>query len=314
MSKGTLEVSAGMAKEPARHSLIVDLVIRLVKEKPLGTIGGAIVLMLLLAGILANFLAPYGMNDFSLSSRLDSPSAQHILGTDNLGRDLLSRIIYGARISMYVGLGGSILYTLIAVTIGVLSGFIGGKFDLIAQRFVDGFMCFPPLVLYLTIMALVGAGLVQVILVLGTVAGITGSRVIRSAVIGIKQNMYVEAARSIGSSPRRMLIRHILPNITAPIIIMFTIHVGQFILAEATLSFLGFGIPPPTPSWGGMLSGAGRQFMYLAPWIALWPGAALAIAVYGVNMLGDALRDLLDPRMRGGVGRYRTAKVKKARS
>lgn len=309
-----MEVSAGVAKKQAKHSFIVDLVIRLVKEKPLGIIGGVIVLMLLLVGILANFLAPYGMNDLSLADRLDSPSTQHIMGTDNLGRDLLSRIIYGARISMYVGLGGSILYTLIAITIGVLSGFIGGKFDLIVQRFVDGFMCFPPLVLYLTIMSLAGPGLVQVILVLGTVAGITGSRVIRSAVIGIKQNMYVEAARTLGSSPGRMLIRHILPNIMAPIIIMFTVHVGQFILAEATLSFLGFGIPPPTPSWGGMLSGAGRQFMYLAPWMALWPGTALAIAVYGINMLGDALRDLLDPRMRGGVGRYRTAKVKKARS
>jgi peptide/nickel transport system permease protein len=215
---------------------------------------------------------------------------------------------------MYVGLGGSILYTLIAVTIGVLSGFIGGKFDLIAQRFVDGFMCFPPLVFYLTRMALAGPGLVQVILVLGTTTGITGSRVVRSAVIGIKENVYVEAARAIGSSPNRMLIRHILPNIMAPIIIIFTIHVGQFILAEATLSFLGFGIPPPTPSWGGMLSGAGRQFMYLAPWMALWPGAALAIAVYGINMLGDALRDLLDPRLRGGVGRYGMTKAKRARS
>ncbi len=309
-----MEVSAGVAKEPARHSFIVDLVIRLVKEKPLGTVGAAMVLILLIVGIFADFLAPYGMNAISLADRLAAPSAQHLMGTDNLGRDLLSRIIFGARISMYVGLGGAILYSLISVTIGVLSGFIGGKFDLIFQRFVDGFMCFPTLVLYLTIMALTGPGMVQVILVLGTVAGITGSRVIRSAVIGIKENVYVEAGRAIGSSPTRMLIRHILPNIMAPIIIVFTIHVGQFILAEATLSFLGFGIPPPTPSWGGMLSGPGRQFMYMAPWMALWPGVALALAVYGINMLGDALRDLLDPRLRGGVGRYGTAKEKTARS
>lgn len=306
----TLKDAGALAKQRVRHSFIVDLVIRMVKEKPLGVVGGIIVLILFFVGIFADFIAPYGVNDVSLSDLLIPMSGEHLFGTDNLGRDLFSRIVYGARISMYVGLGASTIYILMSIIIGVFSGFIGGKFDLIVQRFVDGFMCFPNLVLYLTLMALIGSGLVQVILVLGIAAGITGSRVIRSAVISVKENVYIEAAKATGSSLTRILVRHILPNIMAPIIITFTIHIGQFILSEATLSFLGFGIPPPTPSWGSMLSDAGRKYMYIAPWMALWPGAALAMVVYGANMLGDALRDLLDPRLRGGVGRFTGVKAK----
>jgi len=305
------EVSPGVEEEPKRRSLPADFFIRLVKEKPLGTVGGVIVLLLLFTGIFADLLAPYGMNEIHLADRLTPPSAQYAMGTDDLGRDMLSRIIHGARISMYVGLGASALLTVVATIIGIISGFFGGKTDMTIQRFVDAWMCFPALVLYLTVMALLGPGLIQVILVLGIVTGIAMSRVVRGAVISIKANMYIEAATAIGCSTTRMLTRHILPNITAPIIIIFTTQCGYMIIGEATLSFLGFGIPPPTPSWGGMLSGAGRQYMYLAPWMALWPGLALAIAVYGLNMLGDAVRDILDPRLRGGLGRYGGAKVKK---
>jgi peptide/nickel transport system permease protein len=278
--------------------------IRLVKEKPLGTIGGVIVLILLLTGVFADFLAPYGYNVMDMAARLTGPSAAHLLGTDNVGRDLFSRIIYGARISMYVGFGVTILSTLISVTIGIISGFLGGKVDMIIQRFVDAWMCIPGLFLILTVMALLGPGLVQVILVLGVSGAVGGSRVVRSAVIGIKGNVYVEAARAVGVPVKRILIRHILPNIMAVIIISFTVHIGAAILTEASLSFLGFGIPPPMPSWGGMLSGSGRRYMLIAPWMCLWPGLALALVVYGINMLGDALRDLLDPRLRGGLGRY----------
>jgi peptide/nickel transport system permease protein len=307
----TADTLVGVVAESKRRSLIVDLLVRLVKEKPLGTIGGVIVLLLLITGIFANFLAPYGFNEFIAGSFLKAPSAQHILGTDNVGRDILSRIIYGARVSMIVGLSAACIDVLVATIIGTLSGFIGGKFDLVVQRFVDAFMCFPGLILLVVLMSLLGSGMLQVILVLGFVWGIGGSRIVRGAVIGIKQNVYVEAARAIGCSTWKLMIQHVLPNIMAPIIILFTIAVGGIILAEASLSFLGYGIPPPTPSWGGMLSGAGRYYMLLAPWMVIWPGLALTIVVFGINMLGDAMRDLLDPRLRGGVGRYGGVKVKK---
>ena len=294
-----------------RRSPWVDMLVRLVKEKPLGTVGGIIVILMFLTGIFANFLAPYGFNEIILADRLAPPSAAHLLGADNLGRDLLSRIIYGARISMYVGLGATLIYLAVNVLIGVPSGYFGGKNDIIMQRFVDAFMCFPPLVLYLTVMAVLGPGLIQVIIVLGITSGIMGARTSRSAVIAIKENMYVEAARAIGASNTTILWRHIMPNISAILVIQFTLSMGRMILSEAMLSFLGFGIPPPTPSWGGMLSGTGRQYMLQAPWMCLWPGLALATAVYGVNMLGDALRDIWDPRLRGGLGRYGGAKQKK---
>jgi peptide/nickel transport system permease protein len=184
------------------------------------------------------------------------------------------------------------------------SAFFGGKLDLILQRFVDAWMCFPGIVMLIVIISLTGPGMWQVIVVLGIQYGMGSSRIVRSAVFGIKENVYVEAARAIGCSNTRILTRHILPNIMAPVIIMFSTLVPMAILGEASLSFLGFGIPPPQPSWGGMLAGTSRSYMFLAPWMAIWPGLALAIVVYGVNMFGDAVRDLLDPRLRGGVGRY----------
>ena len=175
---------------------------------------------------------------------------------------------------------------------------------MVVQRFVDAVMSFPAIYLILTVMAVIGPGVWQVIVVLGARYGIVGSRVVRSAVIGIKENVYVEAAEAIGCTTWQVLIRHILPNIMAPLIILFTTRMALVILLEATISFLGFGIPPPTPSWGRMLSGSGRRYMLQAPWMALWPGLVLAVVVYGINMLGDAIRDILDPRLKGGMGRY----------
>jgi len=310
MTESTHEISSIGSVPVKRRALLTDLLVRLVKEKPLGTAGAVIVLLLLLTGIFANVLAPYGMNEISLAERLAGPSARHWLGTDNLGRDLLSRIIFGARISMYVGLAASTLDAIGATLIGIISGFLGGKTDLVIQRFVDAWMCFPGLVIFLTVISIIGPGLVQVILVLGISSSIRSSRVVRSAVMNIKENMYVQAAVCIGAPTYRILLRHILPNIMAPIIIIFTLAMGSMIIAEASLSFLGFGIPPPTPSWGGMLSGSGRTYMVNAPGMAIWPGLALAIVVYGINMLGDAVRDLLDPRLRGGLGRYAGVKFK----
>jgi len=310
MSKVKLEgtQSEVQASTTKRSHPIVDFLKRLVREKPLGTIGGIIILVVFFVGVFADGLAPYGINEISLAERLSGPSTMHLLGTDALGRDLFSRIIYGCRISMYVGLGASAISICISIVIGTISGFFGGRLDMIIQRFVDAIMSFPWLVLVLTIMALLGPGMIQVILVLGFSNGIRSSRVIRSAVIAIKENLYVVAGKALGASSARILIRHILPNIMAPIIVVFTVFVGQAILGEATISFLGLGIPPPTPSWGGMLSRAGREHMLKAPRLALWPGLALAFVVYGINMLGDAVRDILDPRLRGGLGRYGTTK------
>jgi peptide/nickel transport system permease protein len=307
----TEERFPGKMGEEKRHGMVADVMIRLVKEKPLGLIGGIIVLVMFLTGIFANFLAPYGYNEMVFTDRLNPPSATHLMGTDNMGRDMLSRIIYGARISMIVGLAGAAISAIVGFLVGGLSGYFGGKFDMIFQRFVDAIQCFPSLILYLAILAIIGQGLVPVILVLGITTGFLASRTIRSVVIGIKGNMYIQAANAIGTRTRNIILRHILPNIMPVLIIGFTLTVGSMILSEAMLSFLGFGIPPPTPSWGGMLQGSARRYMLLAPWMALWPGLALALAVYGVNMLGDALRDLWDPRLRGGLGRYGRVKVKK---
>lgn len=311
-NKADTDVIEIMQRMPKNYPFLIDLLIRLVRQKPLGTLGGVIVLMLLLTGIFAHWLAPYGFNEIYVGGRLAPPSLSNILGTDNIGRDMLSRIIYGARISMFVGLGASTIAVIISTLIGIISGYIGGKTDILIQRLVDAWMCFPALFILLTVMAIVGPGMVQVIVVLGILYGIGSSRIVRSSVISIKNNIYLEAARATGCSTATTLVRHVLPNIMAPIIILFTITMGAAIIAEASISFLGFGIPPPTPSWGGMLSET--RFMLQAWWMAIWPGLALSIVVYGINMLGDALRDLLDPRLRGGLGRYsgRNIRIKKS--
>ena len=290
--------------ERKRHSLFVDTFLRLVKEKPLGTVGLVITVILLVVGIFAKFIAPYGMNEVGAGPNLAHPSIHFWLGTDNLGRDLLSRIIYGAQISVIVGLVGSALSVVLSTIIGILCGYIGGAFDMIIQRIVDAWMCIPGLILMMLIVSIVGPGLWTIVVVLGISSGINGSRIVRSATMSVKENVYLQAAKGIGCSPIEILIKHILPYITAPLIVMFSTMVPNLIIQEASLSFLGFGVPPPAPSWGTLLTGDARRFMFQAPWLILWPGIALSVVVYGVNMFGDALRDILDPRLRGCVGRY----------
>ena len=305
------ENSIEKVKEKKRYSKAVEIIIRFVKEKPLGTVGAAITLLLLIVAIFANLIAPYGVNANNMGNVLAPPSIHFWLGTDNLGRDLLSRVIFGARISVIVGLAATSLGTVISTVIGVVCGYFGGMLDLIVQRFVDAVMCIPMLMLVMLVMSILSPGMWQLILVLGISGGINTSRVVRSAVIGIKENVYLQAAEAIGCSNTRILTKHILPNIIAPIIVGFTTYLPGVILTEASLSFLGYGIPPPAPSWGGMLSATGLEYMYLSPWMVLWPGIALTLTVYGVNIFGDALRDILDPRLRGGIGRY-GVKAKKA--
>ena len=274
----------------------------LVVKKPLGALAGLILLAMLTLALGADWFAPYDYDEADMFARLKPASGAHWLGTDNLGRDLLSRIVYGARVSMAVGFGAVLLGLAGATLVGLLSGYFGGRLDILVQRVVDAFMCFPLLLVALTIMALIGPGLGNVVLALGLVLAVRDSRVIRSAVLSVKAHLFVEAARALGGGHAALIVRHILPNIFAPLMILATVNLGAVILIEAALSFLGFGVPPPRPSWGGMLSGPGLVHMLRAPWLALWPGVALSLAVFGANMLGDALRDLLDPRLRGGAG------------
>ena len=308
--KDTQETQSAVS-DPKRRGRLADFLIRLLKEKPLGTACGMIVLILIFVAIFADVVTPYPYDEINLIAMLEAPSAQHLLGTDGLGRDFLSRLIFGARISLVVGLAATSLNVVVALLIGGISGFLGGKFDLVVQRFVDAWMAFPGLLLLLTVMSIVGQGLLQIIVVLGITGGIGGSRVIRGAVIGVKENDYFLAAKAVGTPTTQILIRHVLPNIMAPVIIIFSINIGGVIISEASLSFLGFGLPIEVPSWGAMLSREGREFMEQAPWLALWPGFALTITVYSLNMFGDAMRDLLDPRLRGGQGSYGARKHKR---
>ena len=309
-----MDNALGKVPKEKKPSKLVELAVRMLKEKPLGTLGAVVTLLLVITALFANFLAPYAMNDVHAFSALEGPSIKFLLGTDNLGRDLLSRVIFGARISVIVGLVATLISITISTFLGVLSAYIGGTFDLILQRFVDAELSIPNLLLLMIIISMIGPGLWQVIFCLGISNGIGNTRMIRSLVISIRENMYITSAISMGASTRKIILQHILPNILAPIIILFSLTVPSMILNEAGLSFLGFGIPPPQPSWGGMLSGSAQKYMLLDPWMALWPGLALAITVYSVNMFGDALRDLLDPRLRGGIGRYeRKVKSKEAK-
>ncbi len=288
-------IHRAVAKRP---NAVSDFAIRLVREKPLGAAGAVICLIFLFAAIFADVVAPYGFNQIMPMNRMKPPSWQFWFGTDNLGRDIFSRTLYGARMSVIIGLSAAVLATIISTVVGITTGYFGGWFDMLVQRFVDAWMSFPELVVLIVVVAVVGPGMLPVIVILGCFLGIAGSRIIRSAVLSVREQSYIHAAQSIGGGANRILWRHILPNVMPPVIVLFTTRVGAVILAEASLSFLGLGVPPPAPSWGGMLTGSSRNYMYLAPWMALAPGICLTLVVFSINMFGDALRDLLDPRMR----------------
>jgi peptide/nickel transport system permease protein len=279
---------------------------RFIRNKPLGAVGGAIVLILILTAIFADQIAPFPYDEGLGTDRLQGYSAKHWLGTDNLGRDMFSRIVYGSRISIAVGFGAVFVGTGLATILGILSGYIGGRFDLIFQRIVDAWIAFPAIVLLVFLVTILTSNktgsitsVVIVAITLGLVVTGSSSRVIRSAVISIRDMPYIEAARCTGASDSRIIMRYILPNVLAPVLILATVQLGGAILAEATLSFLGFGVKPPMPAWGSMLAGSGQAYFLIAPHLAIWPGVAISLAVFGFNMLGDALRDVLDPRLRG---------------
>ena len=265
-------------------------------RNPIGMVGAAIVLLTILLAVLAPVVSPYDPSRQGMG-RLVGPSGEHLMGTDELGRDVFSRIVYGARVSLQVGAVSVILALIVGVTLGIVAGFYGGRLDDILMRLVDILFAFPSLVLAILIAGLLGPSRTNAMIAIGIVYAPAFARVIRGAVLGVMAEPYVESARVVGASDPRIMLRHLLPNIMAPIIVMTTVYLSTAILSEAALSFLGLGTQPPEPSWGGMLNAA-RRFMELAPWLAIFPGGAIMLIVLGLNFLGDGLRDILDPRIR----------------
>jgi peptide/nickel transport system permease protein len=270
-----------------------------VRRKPLGAFGAVVVLLLLFTAAFAPILAPYSYEQGDAARRLRPPSVEHPLGTDANGRDMLSRIIWGARVSVTVGFGSVFIAMGLATLIGTVSGYFGGRLDTFIQRLVDIWMAFPAIVLLISLLSVLGPGLWSVLITLGVLLAAGASRVIRGATLAVRNNLYIEAARCIGCTDGRILLFYVLPNVFPVVIVLATVQVGGAILAESTISFLGYGVPPPHPAWGAMLGGIGRAYMHQAPWLVLWPGLAISFTVFGFNMLGDALRDVLDPRLRG---------------
>ena len=298
--------ASGRSQAPSLRPNALQVLWRFARNKPLGAVGGIIVLVMMVTALFASQIAPYAYDAGKGADRLQGPSLRHLLGTDNLGRDMFSRIVYGARVSIEVGFGAVLVGTGLAAVLGILSGYYGGLFDLLFQRLIDAWIAFPAIVLLACLVTIMTTratssttSIVIVAIVLGFIVAGGSTRVVRSVVIGIRDMPYMESARCVGCGNMRIILRYVLPNVLAPIIILATVQLGGAILAESTLSFLGFGVKPPMPAWGSMLAGSGQQFFLIAPSLAIWPGLAISLAVFGFNMLGDALRDVLDPRLRG---------------
>ena len=272
---------------------------RFARKKPLGAAGGALILALLVTAIFAELLQTHDPIATDADYTLGAPNAEHWLGTDHLGRDIYSRIVHGARVSLIVGVASTLMGSVLGGIIGLLSGYIGGKTDLVTQRVLDILQGLPLLVLALVMSAALGPALHNVIIAISIPIIPRAARVIRSSVLSIREMQYVEAARALGVRHLRIAFRHILPNTMGPFIVLCTAQLGSAILVEATLSFLGLGVPEPYPSWGRMLSVSAAEYAQKAPHLVLFPGVAISLAVFGSNLLGDALRDTLDPRLRG---------------
>ena len=288
-----------MFREPGLLSKALAQTSRFTRRQPLGAASAVVVVLLVVAAVFANVIAPYGPNENNVGPSLSGPSASHLFGTDNFGRDMFSRVIYGARISLYVGLGATLISAALATVLGAVSGYFGGPFDYILQRFVDTAQSIPALIMLIGVLVVLGPSINNVMAAIAFRFALSLSRVTRGDVIVARSTPYVDAARSIGGTDMRILFRHILPNIFPTVIVLISTSIGVVIVSEASLSFLGYGVPPPNPTWGGMMSSSGRTYMLIAPWMLIAPTIALSLVVFAMNMLGDALRDELDPRMRG---------------
>jgi peptide/nickel transport system permease protein len=275
-------------------AVVADFCVR----RPLGAAGAAIVVVMVILAATANLIAPYDPLTTDYAAMLAAPSRDHWLGTDAFGRDVLSRIIYGSRTALMVGLGASTIGATLGSLIGVASAFFGGRIDLIVQRVMDVFFAFPVIILALAVVAILGTGAENVILAIAVPMVPRCARVVRASALAVREMPYVDAARAAGFGNQRIILRHMLPNVMAPILIMATAFLGEAILLEASLSFLGLGVQEPVAAWGLMLRGAAVQFAEAAPWMAIFPGLAISLAVFGFNLLGDSLRDALDPRLR----------------
>jgi len=267
-------------------------------REPLGAFGMVIVIIMAITGVSAELIAPYSPTANDFASMTEAPSWTHWLGTDQFGRDLLSRIIYGARTALIVGLSSAIVGGFAGLVLGVASAYFGGKLDLVFQRIFDVVMAFPLIIMALAVVSIFGTGVHNVIIAITIPLIPRCARVVRSSALAIREIPYVDAARACGYSHSRIILRHMVPNVMAPFLIMLTAFVGQAILAEASLSYLGLGVQEPTPAWGLMLQGGAEEYASTAPWIAVFPGLAIALTVFGVSLFGDALRDVLDPKLR----------------
>lgn len=268
-------------------------------RRPLGLVGLLVLCSVILTGTLATWIAPYDPLIHDYSRTLGAPTWTHPFGTDQFGRDILSRVIMGARVSMAIALASLSVSVSLGTALGLLSGFFGGRIDLGIQRLVDVMMSLPALVLAIALVSVLGPGTANVIIALSVVYTPLIARVVRGSTLSVREFQFVEAARALGASSRRILLRHIFPNVTVPIIIVASANLSQAIMLEAALSFLGLGVPAPAASWGNMLSGDTIiRLVYEAPWLVVWPGMALTLTVFGINVFGDALRDVLDPRLR----------------
>jgi len=268
------------------------------RRRPLGAIGAGIVVMMLLVAVFAPWLAPYDPVTVDFGAMLSPPGAKHWLGTDAFGRDVLSRLIYGSRTALFVGFGSALLGATAGAVLGVGSAYFGGRIDLYLQRLMDVLLCFPLIILALAIVAILGNNLSNLILAITIPMIPRCALVIRSSALSIREMPYVDAARASGFTHRRIILRHMLPNVMAPYLIMLTAFLGQAILLEASLSFLGLGVQEPTAAWGLMLRGAAVEFAETAPWMAIFPGVAISLSVFAFNLFGDSLRDALDPKLR----------------
>ena len=274
--------------------------LRFVRKNMLLAVGLVLCIIIVLSAVFSQAIAPYSPFDSNIKQRLRPPSTSHLFGTDEFGRDILSRIIYGTRISLLVGIVAVSISTIFGVLLGTLAGYFGGRVDTVLMRIVDSILSFPAILLALSIVAVLGTGLINLMIAIGIVYAGGFARVVRSTVLSVKEEDYIEASRALGFPDRVIILENILPNITSTIIVQATVFLAYAVLAEAGLSFLGLGVQPPTPSWGEMLS-AGRLHIQTSPWITIFPGLAISLTVMAFNFLGDGLRDLLDPKSKAFV-------------
>ncbi len=291
-------VSAILEELPGDRRSTFGRALGFARRQPLGSFGIVLVAIMGVAGLGADWIAPYSPTDNDFAAMTEAPSWAHWLGTDQFGRDLLSRIIFGARTALIVGFSAAIVSSFAGLVLGVGSAYFGGRIDLYLQRLLDIVMAFPLIILALAVVAIFGTGLHNVIVAITIPLIPRCARIVRSSALAIREVPYVDAARACGFGHSRIILRHMVPNVMAPFLILLTAFVGQAILAEASLSYLGLGVQEPTPAWGLMLQGGAEEYASTAPWIAIFPGLAIALTVFGFSLFGDALRDALDPKLR----------------